>query len=139
MTNSSPPKPQRPHLRLVPNPSAGEAAQCERCGVRVRVAPTRNANARMLRHAPTGSGFCVDCSTAQWFSEMGYRDGLMVGVTLDPASLLLPQVQESFARIMAVSGADATRGEIDWPKVVRDWDLPFPKAARRPKKSPRPA
>lgn len=130
------PPPKRPHLRLVPNPDAGQVTACQRCGAEVRVSQTRNLNASMHRHAATPEGYCVNCSVAEWFVAVDLRDGVVVGEPLDPQTLLQPQVQESYARIMKVSGADADPAEIDWAKVARDWNLPFRRPRRARAKKP---
>lgn len=129
------PPPKRPHLRLVPNPDAGELTTCSRCGEPVRVASTRNLDARMLQHAASAAdGHCVNCATAAWFVAMEMREDVV-----DPQVLLRSDVQAAYGRIMQASGADAKPAEINWPKVVEHWHLPFAtrrRTARSKKKPP---
>jgi len=43
-----------------------------------------------------------------------------------PKNLLYPHIQEQFTGLMRVGLADAQPDEIDWNKIVENWDLPFP-------------
>ena len=92
---------------------------CDRCGDPCRVARKRNPDAKMLRHAAVPVGNCINCAVAEWFVVTGLRE------TTDPKGLLLPHIQEQFAAIMKMSKADGKPAEINWKKVVANWNLPF--------------
>jgi len=42
-----------------------------------------------------------------------------------PGILMHPHIRELFADIMRTGHADADPDEIDWQKIVENWDLPF--------------
>jgi hypothetical protein len=48
--------------------------------------------------------------------------------------LLAPHVQQQFARVMKAGNADATPEEINWQRVVENWNLPFAKAKKSHKR-----
>jgi len=52
-------------------------------------------------------------------------DGLLGNNSLEV--LLNPTMQEQFGHIMVAGNCDAKLEEIDWPTVVKQWDLPIPK------------
>lgn len=116
-------------LDLLPS---SEIGQCSRCAEKLRVDPSRNPDARMLRHAKTAVGLCVNCALREWFEVAGEVGAIR---DLDPKQLLIPMIQEQMGRVIRAAKADADPAEIDWTKLVRDWDLPLnkgkPKRARK--------
>lgn len=112
--------------KLIFLPLAGRVAYCSRCGDPCKVADTKDPAAKMLRAADKPSGYCVNCAVAEWFYVTGSRE-----ICPDPKGLLVPQIQEQFAKIMAASNADAKPPEINWTKVVANWDLPFRIGAKK--------
>lgn len=112
--------------KLIFLPLAGRVATCSRCGDPCKVSEARDPKAKMLRCAEKPSGYCVNCAVAEWFYVTGLREGCP-----DPKGLLVPQIQEQFAKIMAASNADAKPSEINWTKVVANWDLPFRVGAKK--------
>lgn len=105
---------------------------CCRCAVPLRVATITPSTADMLRRATAPKGQCVNCAVREWFYVN--RDAIVQ--PFEPHELLWEPVQVQYARIMQVGRADASPAEIDWEKVVRDWDLPI-KAATTRLKSPK--
>lgn len=104
--------------------SSSEIGQCSRCGEKLRVDPNRNPDARMLRRAKTADGVCVNCALRAWFEIAGEVGAIR---DLDPKQLLIPMIQEQMGRVIRAAKADADPAEIDWTKLVRDWDLPLDK------------
>lgn len=109
-------------------PAGGQVARCDRCGEQLRVADTRNVapDPRAIRRAKGAMGYCPECAVCAWFVRMDLRAEVR-----DPASLLLPHVQEGFLAVMKSTGADLGPGEIFWERVVANWNLPFDVAGRR--------
>lgn len=101
-------------------PMAGRTAKCSRCGDPCRVADKTNKEARLLKHAEQPKGHCVACAVVEWFWVVGCRE-----LVKDPSDLAHKPVQEQFARIMATGGADTKPSEINWNKVIANWNLPF--------------
>lgn len=107
---------------------SGAVGECERCRIPLRVAGERNAEASMLRLAKAPTGYCIDCAVREWFYVM--RDAIR---DLDPKELRHPWIQEQYGKIMKVANSDARPQEINWEKVIADWDLPL-KGARKPRR-----
>lgn len=107
-----------------PRPSS-PYTHCERCGEPCRVGPPPNPDARLLRRSLVPRGLCATCAAAAFIRSM---DTLMTNLNeFGPRVLLIPHVQEGFARVMRSGFADAQPSEIDWPRMARQWALPFPK------------
>lgn len=100
-----------------------ELCQCERCGVRLQVGPAPGSEARMLRRSKVPKGFCVNCA-AHNFLRNTYPPNIQLAES-GPKILLYPMVQEKFADIMRVGLSDAAPDEIDWQRIVDNWELPF--------------
>ena len=95
---------------------------CQRCGERCRVDPSRDPKARMLRHSD--KGLCVNCAVHDWLRNT-YPPNIILAQS-GPKVLLFSHIQEQFAEIMRTGFADAKPDEIDWQKIVDNWELPFP-------------
>ena len=106
--------------------NAGKTVDCRRCGVRCKVAETANPRARPVRHADK-AGFCAECVVTRFLQiEINAEAILPPGVRIGEA-LLAPHVQESFARLFRTGAADLQNHQIDWRKVVGNWNLPLSK------------
>ena len=101
-----------------------ENIHCERCEAVCRVAGPRNPDAKMLRHLKEGRGLCVNCAVHDWLRNT-YPPNILLAQS-GPKVLLYPHIQEQFAGIMRIGLADAMPDEIDWERIVENWDLPFP-------------
>jgi len=97
--------------------------ECERCGVRLRVDPLLNSDARMLRRAKVPKGLCINCAVHD-FLRNTYPCNMLLAK--GPGSLAYPHVQEQFASIMRAGMSDALPDEIGWELIIENWDLPFP-------------
>ena len=105
-----------------------QLATCDRCGVPCKVADTSNPEARLLQHSTVPSGYCPDCGTTAFL-----KTSPMGRLISDPAMLLAPHVQAKFALMMQSGNADASPDEINWQRVVENWDLPLPQQRKRRK------
>jgi len=101
---------------------------CERCGDRIRVDVPRDSNAKMLRRSKEHGGICINCAVHDWLRNT-YPPNMLLAES-GPEILLYPHIQKLFAEIMQAGFADAKPDEIDWDRVVGNWDLPFPKKMR---------
>ena len=113
-----------------------DIGKCGRCSELLRVAKDRNPEARMLRHAKTTEGLCVNCALREWFEVAGEVGAIR---DLDPQHLLIPMIQQQMGRVFRAANADADPAEINWAKVVRDWNLPLSKAPGKKAKRARAA
>lgn len=113
-------------MSIAANQNAGAIATCERCGELCKVAPEKNPSATMLRAAVEPKGQCVNCAVAEWF----FATGLTQAHPDLPAGLDAKPVQEQFGKIMKTAISDATLAEINWAKVIANWNLPFKKAKK---------
>lgn len=107
-------------MAMPASPPAGRLGKCERCGDLCKVAAEKNPAAEMLRLAEEPKGYCVNCAVAEWFWVSRSR-----AMVPEPDSLLWKPVQDQFAKIMVTARADAKPEEIDWKRVVANWNLPF--------------
>lgn len=115
---------------LLPDESSPSPIRCPRCARPMQVAARRTEEARLLRHAAEPRGYCVDCAVTE-FLKNTYPVNMIVEESEHGASMLLSShVQEQFAEIMRAGLADAVPDEIDWERVVRNWDLPFERSPR---------
>lgn len=100
-----------------------EIINCKRCGARCRLSDQPGEKAKMLRFAQ-GPGLCVNCAVHDWLRNT-YPPNILLAQS-GPKVLLYPHIQKEFAGIMRVGFADAKPDEIDWQRIVENWDLPFP-------------
>lgn len=98
---------------------------CERCGTDCRIDASRKPDAKMLRHSNEPKGLCVNCAVHDWLRNT-YPPNILLAQS-GPRILLFPHIQKQFAEIMKVGSSDAKPDEIDWDRIVENWDLPFPK------------
>lgn len=105
---------------LLFNHLAGAQAKCSRCGESCKVADSTNKDARLLKHAATPDGHCVNCGVVEWFWMTDMRR-----LVADPKALVLPHVQAQFAAVMKAGKADAPSGTIRWERVIETWNMPF--------------
>ena len=99
-----------------------ENVDCKRCGERCGVAGPPGKEAKMLRFAEE-SGLCANCAVHDWL-----RNTYPINMQLaeyGPKGLDHPQIQQLFTEIMLTNFADAKPDEIDWDKIIENWDLPF--------------
>ena len=103
---------------------------CRRCGKPCRPGEG-NPESRPFHRA--SQGLCVNCAITEFFKTTEPMSSILEGLMYktDKQILLSPAIQEQVGRIMEAGNCDATLEEIDWPTVVRQWDLPFPKTKRK--------
>lgn len=99
-----------------------ETVDCKRCGQSCRVSGAPGEKAKMLRFAE-GPGLCVNCAVHDWLRNT-YPPNILLAQS-GPKVLLFPHIQEQFTEIMKIGFADAKPDEIDWQRIVDNWDLPF--------------
>lgn len=114
-----------------------QLAECVRCQKMCRIAGPSNPDARLLKYATAtevkqDGGLCADCATTQFLRGI---ETIMYGLENNGVKILLdPRVQKQFGELMAVGKADADPAEVNWQRVVENWDLPFPKKKGKKKK-----
>lgn len=99
--------------------------ECERCGVQLKVDAVPGSKAKMLRHSKEPKGLCVNCAVHDWLRNT-FPPNILLAQS-GPRILLFPHIQKQFAEIMKVGSSDAKPDEIDWDRIIENWDLPFPK------------
>ncbi len=97
--------------------------ECKRCGQRCKLSETPGKKAKMLRRSKEPKGLCVNCAVHDWLRNT-YPVNLLLAQS-GPKSLLFPHIQEQFTGIMRTGFADAKPDEIDWQRIVDNWELPF--------------
>lgn len=102
--------------------------QCERCGVRLQVGPAPGSEARLLRRSKVPKGFCINCAVHN-FLRNTYPPNIQLAES-GPEILLIRHIQDVFVGIMKAGFADANPDEIDWQRIVDNWELPFSKGVK---------
>ncbi|KKN74456.1 hypothetical protein LCGC14_0390760 [marine sediment metagenome] len=100
---------------------APETVDCPRCGQRCRVDLLPGSKAKMLRRSK--KGLCANCAVHDWLRNT-YPPNIILAQS-GPKVLLFEHIQTQFAEIMKMGFADAKPDEIDWQKIVDNWELPF--------------
>ena len=77
----------------------------------------------MLRRSAKPKGLCVNCAAHDQLRHL-YPANLILAQS-GPKGLMLPHIQQMFDSILRSAGTDADPGEIDWERVVANWNLPF--------------
>lgn len=112
-----------------------ELAKCVRCGKLCVVGGPPNPEARLIPYATAQEaktqGLCADCAVAVFIKA---QPALMFGIELNGTKMLLDsRVQQRFGEIMVIGKADAKLEEVNWQRVVDNWELPIPKPGKRKK------
>lgn len=97
---------------------------CRRCNAKLKLEPIPDSKAKMLRRAKIPKGYCLNCAVHDWLRNT-YPPNILLAQS-GPKVLLFPHIQEQFTAIMKQQLSDAKPDEIDWQKIVDNWDLPFP-------------
>lgn len=94
---------------------------CTRCGAQGK-ASGGTKQARLLRRAQPGQrGLCASCAMTCFIKS---TPSLMVGIEANGVEMLLSSmVQEAFAQLLRIAQSDADPVEVDWQRVVENWDL----------------
>jgi hypothetical protein len=104
---------------------------CQRCGFGPLVGGEGRPDALLLRRAH--EGVCVSCAITQFIKS---TPAMMMGIERNGVEMLRDgRFGPSWARLMATGKSDATAAEIDWNRVVDNWDLPDPKPRRARRRS----
>lgn len=109
------------------------AIPCTRCGKLGKAGLPPNPKGRLMVYAQTAqNALCADCAATAFIKD---TEVLMYGISLHGVRVLLdPRIQSGFADVMRAGKADATPEEINWQRVVDNWELPIPKQKKRGKR-----
>ena len=111
-----------------------DTAACNRCGVKLRIRPVQRSEARILRRSKDDKGYCVNCAVHDWVRNT-YPVNLILARS-GPKGLALPHLQRQFEEIMRAGFSDAAPDEINWARIIDNWDLPFPTKVKRRSENP---
>jgi len=107
---------------------------CQRCGATCKIDPKLGSKATMLKRGKDAKGLCVNCA-----AHDGLRNTYPVNLILaqsGPRTLAFPHIQEQFAGLMKMANSDARPDEINWQRIIDNWDLPFPTKLRPSAENP---
>ena len=110
-----------------------KVATCKRCGVQCQISPIPGSEARMLKRA-NQQGLCLNCAVHDTLRYL-YPMNLQLARS-GPKGLLDPESQRMFFDICVAAGTDARFEDIDWQRVVANWNLPFPTKIKRTATNP---
>ena len=107
-----------------------QTTNCQRCGRLCRPG-AGNPDSRPFRRA--SKGLCANCAITEFLKTTEPLASMFDGTWGNSSKevLLAPHMQEQVGRIMVAGHCDANLEEIDWPTVVKQWDLPIPKKRRK--------
>jgi NMD protein affecting ribosome stability and mRNA decay len=100
-----------------------ETTVCVRCGSQCRPAVSQDTEARPFKWAL--HGLCADCAVTQFLLSMEILRLEIEKCGID--ILLNPLIQNQFVKIMHTGKSEMLPDEINWRRVVVNWNEPFPK------------
>ncbi len=96
--------------------------KCPRCQKPCQEAKPANPDARPLKRSTLkGGGMCLECAVTSFLLC------LPSGRDFPTEALLAPHIQAQMAAAFKVGNSEAAVEDIDWPRVIELWQLPFPK------------
>ena len=107
------------------------AVPCARCGVPCRPAVTEHPDARLMQHTTGPTGLCECCALTAFLLALPFTALGIARAGSVAAMLREEHVREQLGRVFLAGQADARIEQIDWQRVVDQWDMPFPKARRK--------
>ncbi len=96
---------------------------CKRCGRACLGERSSRPGARPFRKAVRG--LCADCAVTRFFKDTDEGLGFALPEGFDPSGLLLPHIQRQFLQIMSIGGSELAVQDIDWDRVIEQWELPI--------------
>lgn len=100
-----------------------DISACVRCGNRCRTAKSQNPEARPFKWAL--QGLCADCAVTQFLLSI---EILRLGIErYGPEVLMNPGIQDQFVNVMCSGKSEMSPDEINWKRVIVNWNEPFPK------------
>lgn len=100
----------------------GATTACKRCELRCQINPVPGSKATMLKRSKT-TGLCINGAVHDHLRHI-YPANLLLARS-GPKSLVLPHVQKQFFGLCRLAGTDARFEEIDWQRIIDNWELPF--------------
>ena len=96
---------------------------CVRCGSQCRPAVSQNPDARLFKR--TSQGLCADCAVTQFLLSV---EILRLGIERYGLEVLMnPGIQDQFVNVMRSGRSEMSPDEINWKRVIVNWNEPFPK------------
>ena len=101
----------------------GKTTHCRRCGDLCLAVKSDKPSARPFRRSLRG--LCSACVVCRFFQDRTGEFGIGFALPphFNPEGLLLPHVQEQFARVLAVGRSELRIDDIDWVKVIEKWKV----------------
>ncbi len=97
--------------------------KCERCGKLIALAAERrNEDSYPFRLAKVPKGVCANCVMTQFLYNT-YPINMQIDEA-GPELLLKPGIREAFLSSGLLAHSDLNIDEVDWERVVANWDLP---------------
>ena len=96
--------------------------------------PIAGSKATMLKRGKDSKGLCINCAAHDWLRNT-YPANLLLAQS-GPRALAFTHIQEQFAGLMKMANSDAMPEEIDWQKIIDNWDLAFPNKVRARAENP---
>jgi hypothetical protein len=115
-----------PILMLPP----GVDGLCSRCSAPLRLGDaSKDRKASMMRLSEIPQGVCATCAFRGWLAVQAARgDGIGAWT---PEMFLRPEIQRIAQNLFRASGSVCDVREIDWERLVVQWDLPLSEPRKR--------
>ena len=98
---------------------------CVSCGILCQPGKRGDPKARPFKGA--SKGLCADCAVTQLFLSADF-EALRIGILKNGIEVLKePPIQRQFAKILRTGQSDLQSEEINWDRIIAQWDLPFPR------------
>jgi len=112
-----------------------QKCHCSRCGAKCCVAPVPGSRATILKRGKQPEGLCINCAVHDYLRNT-YPVNMILAGMRSPECLLLPHMHKEFAGILQSGFSDAKPEEINWRKIIDNWDLPFRNKIKRSPMNP---
>jgi hypothetical protein len=93
--------------------------ECPRCGKECRAEKSGNQSARPLRKSD--NGLCLECAATSVIMSLPSGD------MFPKEALLAPHIRTQFEAVLRAGNADSDASQVDWNRLVENWELPFPR------------
>lgn len=107
-----------------------QVVPCARCGAACYIPGASNSDARLLRAATDALGVCPACHITAFLQDKQFPFREFIEARGVDVVLRDPRVQQQIAEVVAAANADVPASQIDWERVITNWDLPHPKRKR---------
>jgi hypothetical protein len=117
---------------IVPDVEPGDITECLRCR-KTAIRRKGNDAAQPFKYAED-QGYCPECVVTEWLRDGPLQEVVEMVIARDGLKPFLSEpIQRQFTALLETGNSDLKGLEVDWPRLVQIWELPFPKKTKRGK------